>query len=209
MKTPCYVYIIHQATTNYIKIGIAENTSQRLKDLQTASPLPLHLKYSLPCKDRNSAIAIESYLHQRYEKQRMSGEWFDVAVDETIDFLKVAAFLAKYLQPVVEVIDTKTVEVEKIVKVPVSVIQKVEVEKPYYINPVKGYRSPFLPLFLMLWGACLVGVYRFDGWVILPDWCYIVAGVIAVLTIPLMIWNAHREHSMLMDIAKAPEPDKA
>jgi predicted GIY-YIG superfamily endonuclease len=189
MKTPCYVYIIHQTTTNYIKIGIADNPKNRLKELQTASPLPLHLKFTLSCQDRNAAIAIESGLHQHYEKQRMSGEWFDIPVEQIVDILKTAAFLAKHLQPVIEIVDTKTVEIEKPVKV--IEIKTIEIEKPVYIEVAK---KPKIPMTLMSLVAVVGYVIVWSKVVehqpilpFLPEWSYSSIGFLTAMLLFMIL----------------------
>lgn len=80
----CQVYIIEQAETGYIKIGISEDVQKRLAALQTANPHKLTLRYILTCPTTQDAQTIERMLHQRYSDWRKSGEWFDVDAEEAI-----------------------------------------------------------------------------------------------------------------------------
>lgn len=66
------VYFIEAVGTNRVKIGYAENPDERVLELQTGSPYPLRLLFSVP-GDR----AVESEYHTRYSHSRIdNSEWF-------------------------------------------------------------------------------------------------------------------------------------
>ena len=79
----CFVYFISDGS--YIKIGVAENIQKRIKELQIGNPKKLFLVEYLEFNYKEQAYFAEKHLHQMFAKERMSGEWFNVADD--YDFL--------------------------------------------------------------------------------------------------------------------------
>lgn len=59
-----------------VKIGVTSDIDSRIASLQTGNPYILKCKALIPCKDKNQAYNLESYLHDRFKKKRMVGEWF-------------------------------------------------------------------------------------------------------------------------------------
>lgn len=70
------VYFI-QATDGLIKIGVAGSPEDRLRTLQTMSPVPLKLRLVLP----GGGAQREAELHERFREHRSHGEWFRPASD--------------------------------------------------------------------------------------------------------------------------------
>src|SRR5262245_38436826 len=70
---PTYVYVIHAAGTNRIKLGVSEQPLKRLRELQTGSPYQLRLIAQWP-----GNRLLETTLHERLGAYRVSGEWFEV-----------------------------------------------------------------------------------------------------------------------------------
>ena len=75
-----FIYIIKDTINNSIKIGISQNPTKRLKQLQTGSPNPLELIYTEECGygGRKRTLQLEKLIHKDIKgkglKQR--GEWF-------------------------------------------------------------------------------------------------------------------------------------
>lgn len=69
------VYLIRKGRTNYYKIGVAGESTQRLKQLQTGNEEKLSIVKVIK---HPSPFLIESTLHKRFEKMRVrkNGEWF-------------------------------------------------------------------------------------------------------------------------------------
>jgi hypothetical protein len=65
------VYLIRQGLTGPVKIGVANDAVKRLRQLQTNQPIVLRIVRLLE-GDR----AEEAALHQRFQGQRLKGEWF-------------------------------------------------------------------------------------------------------------------------------------
>lgn len=72
------VYLIRQGLTGPVKIGLATDVVKRLRQLQTNQPITLHILRVL-----DGERALEKILHEKYELQRLSGEWFSFSEDMT------------------------------------------------------------------------------------------------------------------------------
>lgn len=66
------IYVIGERRSGVVKIGLSDNPTARLADLQTAHPRPLQLLMTLPGGWRD-----EQALHDAFADRRLSGEWFD------------------------------------------------------------------------------------------------------------------------------------
>lgn len=67
------VYFIQMGDDGPIKIGLTNRSvKQRVADLQTGSPWPLHILAILPVKSPLDEYAI----HRHFRDLRMCGEWF-------------------------------------------------------------------------------------------------------------------------------------
>lgn len=71
-----YVYFIRD-TLGHIKIGITKNVGERLNALQTANAMELEYYYGMRVKSMNDASVIERELHEKFQEDRVRGEWFD------------------------------------------------------------------------------------------------------------------------------------
>jgi hypothetical protein len=68
-----YIYFIGDDYSHYVKIGKTTNIKKRLSVLQTASPYTLKVLFLI--EDKYSTL--EGHFHDRYERYRLKGEWFD------------------------------------------------------------------------------------------------------------------------------------
>lgn len=71
-----WVYLITDG--NFVKIGVADNISNRLRGIQTGNPNRCYVICAIPCKDSKSAFSLEKKLHTEYGLRRKCGEWFDL-----------------------------------------------------------------------------------------------------------------------------------
>lgn len=88
------VYLINMVGTNFYKIGIAKNTKERIKQLQTGNPLPLEVKYESRVID---AFGFEQELHQQFNTERVLNEWFELSenrLKEAMEAMKTMRFSA-------------------------------------------------------------------------------------------------------------------
>jgi hypothetical protein len=72
------VYVI-QHELGPVKIGIAKQPRKRLNDLQVACPFQLKLRKT---QTTNQAPEIEKFLHNKFKKYRLQGEWFDIPPEQ-------------------------------------------------------------------------------------------------------------------------------
>lgn len=75
------VYVI-QANGYYVKIGRAQNIRDRIRGMQTASPVPLRL-LAIASHNPNDERAI----HQRLKTSRVRGEWFHLD-EQVVSFIR-------------------------------------------------------------------------------------------------------------------------
>jgi predicted GIY-YIG superfamily endonuclease len=75
-----YIYIIGN-NENRQKIGFAKDPHRRLKNLQTGNPDKLYLHYYVEIPDEKTRI-MESKIHSEISYKRISGEWFNISVED-------------------------------------------------------------------------------------------------------------------------------
>lgn len=79
----CWIYFLQSWGGGPIKIGICRiKPEDRIRTLQTGNPEPLRcigLTYGLRAREKE--------IHQRFQKYRIRGEWFDPA-EEILEFVR-------------------------------------------------------------------------------------------------------------------------
>lgn len=70
---PVFVYLMKSGSR--YKIGVSIDPESRVKQLSTASPLPVELVAS---RRYDTAYEVEQALHERYNEYRVIGEWFEL-----------------------------------------------------------------------------------------------------------------------------------
>lgn len=83
-----FLYLIK--SNEFYKIGIANNVSSRLAQLQTGSPITLEV---VLCFEFGNATPVEQSLHQRFSDQRGNGEWFRLASSDVYDLSSICVML--------------------------------------------------------------------------------------------------------------------
>ena len=63
---------------NRVKVGVSSNPCQRMKELQTGNPNPIHLLEAYPS---DNAERSETQIHKLLDCRRINGEWFDCDPD--------------------------------------------------------------------------------------------------------------------------------
>lgn len=81
------LYVIGQIEEfpRHFKIGITNNVGARVSSLQTGNPRPLEVHYFTSFPDRIIALEIEQRVHQILDAHRVSGEWFEICLDQILD----------------------------------------------------------------------------------------------------------------------------
>jgi hypothetical protein len=77
-----YIYIIGSDNPPY-KIGISKNPEHRLKNLQTGHPHRLKIWEVRETESKKTKL-LESVIHKHLDQYRMSGEWFNIPLEQAI-----------------------------------------------------------------------------------------------------------------------------
>jgi hypothetical protein len=82
----CFVYLMHDTSNGYYKIGISNNPGYRERTLQSEKPT-IEMITSKKFPIRKIAESIEKALHDTYSEKRLRGEWFELD-DKDIEHIK-------------------------------------------------------------------------------------------------------------------------
>lgn len=82
----CYVYLMHDTTNGFTKIGISNKPMYRERTLQSEKPT-IEMVISKKFPIRKIAESFEKSLHNTYAEKRIRGEWFELT-PEDIEHLK-------------------------------------------------------------------------------------------------------------------------
>jgi predicted GIY-YIG superfamily endonuclease len=78
----CYLYFIKEdKKRGSIKIGVSANLSKRLEMLQNGNPNQLVILMKYQAESRKHALLLEKWMHRKFTKQRLKGEWFNYKID--------------------------------------------------------------------------------------------------------------------------------
>lgn len=72
MSKSTHLYVL--SCGNRLKIGVTNDIDQRLQSLQTGNPDEIKLEY---IEERVNPHKAEKFLHRHFQKNRVSGEWFE------------------------------------------------------------------------------------------------------------------------------------
>jgi hypothetical protein len=70
------VYVIGNANSTTVKIGVSIDPIRRLREIQSMCPIPITLLWSCP-----GGTALEQSLHHEFDQFRSHGEWFTFPSD--------------------------------------------------------------------------------------------------------------------------------
>lgn len=74
------VYIISEGKDGPVKVGVANNPKNRVRELQSGNPKRLHVADWWKFPDREQAFVIEKLILEEMAPYRLVGEW--IAADE-------------------------------------------------------------------------------------------------------------------------------
>ncbi len=83
-----YIYLIRCSENSFYKIGISKNVEQRLKQIQTSSPDKVYLVHKY---ESSYASKIERALHNFYKSYHRNNEWFELSLNEEVEFLDMCS----------------------------------------------------------------------------------------------------------------------
>lgn len=92
------VYIIEQCggDDSYVKIGVAIDPEQRVKELQVGNPLPLRLAQEFGPWRREIAMQAEYRAHKKLAEKQACGEWFRCSLQEASAVVRRASVWVKH-----------------------------------------------------------------------------------------------------------------
>ncbi len=79
-----YLYLMHEATTGFYKIGVSKKPNVRERTLQSQKP-DINMLYHRQYK-KKKAFSIERKLHKLFSSKRIRGEWFELAHEDLNNF---------------------------------------------------------------------------------------------------------------------------
>jgi|SRR5579872_1282593 len=71
-----YVYFMKRSSDGAVKIGVSKDPESRCADLQTGNSSKLKVIAKFPFDSRAKAFDWEKYLHRKFRRHRLQGEWF-------------------------------------------------------------------------------------------------------------------------------------
>lgn len=80
------VYVIGSTESSLVKIGRSVNIDQRLRSIQSMSPVPLTVLWTIP-----GSRSLELWLHITFAEYRSHGEWFNFGDRDPLELIKKAA----------------------------------------------------------------------------------------------------------------------
>ena len=80
VETQAFIYFVTARGSRLVRIGLARDPGQRLRELQVGSPLKLDLAHTHACADRLAAEAIVEELERRFAGRREHGHWYRLDV---------------------------------------------------------------------------------------------------------------------------------
>lgn len=86
------VYVIGEAGSPIVKIGMTKTPTERLVSLQTGNPRPLAILWT-----GEGSRALEDYLHTAFAVFRIRGEWFDFGAIDPVEAVREAVSTAPSL----------------------------------------------------------------------------------------------------------------
>lgn len=89
-RPSAFAYVIRKSIQGHVKVGVAADPRQRLRDLQTGSSELLELVYTCVVQS-NDATRVEHAAHDILEQRRLVGEWFDYTPDVAVAAIAAAS----------------------------------------------------------------------------------------------------------------------
>jgi len=105
---PGFIYLVQAVGTDRFKIGRAINVPNRLRGLQTSSPLKIRYVYHAYVQNMNLC---EMELHHKFSEQREIGEWFALT-QQDVKFCIFLMRLVQILEPPEQPISQEIVSAE-------------------------------------------------------------------------------------------------
>lgn len=84
-----FLYVITSDENEEVsKVGRSTNPKRRLKGLQTGSPYKLRIAYTYGVLTKQSCLSLESRVHMLLDRERLSGEWFNLPAEDIVPIIE-------------------------------------------------------------------------------------------------------------------------
>lgn len=80
------VYLLKSDYTGYYKIGVSKNAAKRVKQLQTGSSENIEVVFTY---DSELPYKLETTLHNYYSAFQVNREWYNLSLENELEFLKL------------------------------------------------------------------------------------------------------------------------
>jgi len=93
------VYLLKSDYTGYYKIGVSKNTAKRVKQLLTGSSENISIVFTF---ESTIPYKVESALHNFFRQNRVNREWYNLSLEDEIEFPALCEKTEKNLKLVLE-----------------------------------------------------------------------------------------------------------
>jgi hypothetical protein len=83
--TTGWIYIIKDKVTNNFKIGVTQNDNPKVRLSHYVNYIEIDLIY---IESINNCFEIESLIHQKYNANRIKGDWFNLSNENIISIIR-------------------------------------------------------------------------------------------------------------------------
>jgi len=90
-----FVYLLKSYENGYYKIGTSKNPLKRIKELQIGNPEKIEIINSYLSENYSK---IEIALHNYYSYTRKTNEWFDLTLEDELNFIDLCKNIDKNLK---------------------------------------------------------------------------------------------------------------
>lgn len=80
------VYLLKSDYTGFYKIGVSKNTFKRVKQLQTGSSENISIVFTYTSE---MPYKLETALHNYYKVYKVNREWYNLSLENEIEFLQL------------------------------------------------------------------------------------------------------------------------
>lgn len=93
-----FVYLLKTESGTY-KIGVSKNPSNRVKQLNTGNSEKINLIYVY---ETDIAYVLEKSLKNHFSAHRLNGEWFNLSIDDELNFKHTCNLINERLKHLIE-----------------------------------------------------------------------------------------------------------
>lgn len=89
------VYLLKSDYTGHYKIGVSKNAAKRVKQLQTGSSENIEVIFTFMSE---MPYKLETALHNHYSMFKVNREWYNLSLENELEFLKLCEQIDRNLK---------------------------------------------------------------------------------------------------------------